>query len=105
LLAHYNMGQAHLYLGDAQGLLDCCRRVIELDPEHAAGHYHLAVALLALDRPAEARQALGRAMALGHRPTPEFLRGLERAEQQTESNQSKLVTNIGADAPQESKEK
>jgi tetratricopeptide (TPR) repeat protein len=105
LLAHYNMGQAHLYLGDAQGLLDCCRRVIELDAEHAAGHYYLAVALLALDRVQEARETLGRAMALGHRPTPEFLRGLERAENQTETNPSNTVTNIGADAPQESKEK
>jgi len=105
LLAHYNMGQAHLYLSDPQGLLRCCQRVIELDPEHAAGHYYLAVALLALDRLQESREALGRAMALGHRPTPEFLRGLERLEKQTELNESKLVTNIGADAPQESKEK
>jgi len=105
LLAHYNMGQAHLYLGDAKGLLSCCRRVIELDAEHAAGHYYLAVALLALDRVQEAREALGRAMALGHRPTPEFLRGLERVQKEVEVNQSRLVTNIGADAPQEPKEK
>jgi len=105
LLAHYNMGQAHLYLGDAEGLLSCCQRVIQLDPQHAAGHYYLAVGLLALDRLQESREALGRAMALGHRPTPEFLRGLERAEKQTELEDSKLVTNIGADAPREPKEK
>jgi tetratricopeptide (TPR) repeat protein len=105
LLAHYNMGQAYLYLGDAEGLTACCRRVIELDPEHAAGHYYLAVGLLALDRLREAREALGQAMALGHRPTPEFLRGLERAEKKTGSNELKLVNNIGAEAPQESKEK
>jgi hypothetical protein len=43
-------------------------------------------------------------MQLGHRPTPEFLRGLENAEKQTATNNVNPVTNIGADAPQDSKE-
>jgi tetratricopeptide (TPR) repeat protein len=104
LLAHYNMGQACLYLSDAEGLVRCMRRVIELDPEHAAGHYYLAVGLLATDQLKESREALARAMTLGHRPTAEFLRGLEKAEQQLQVDTSKLVMNIGAEAPDESKE-
>ncbi len=78
--AHYNLGQAHLYMGEAKELVDCCTRVVELDSSHAAGYYFLAVGLLALDRPTDARSAVSRAMALGHRPTPEFLRKLEHAE-------------------------
>ena len=80
LLAHYHSGQAHLYLGDGEGLVRCSRRVLELDPAHAAGHYFLAVGLLATGQVPEARQALARAMALGYRPLPEFLRSLDRAE-------------------------
>jgi superkiller protein 3 len=80
LLAHFNMGQAHLYLGDAESLIRCNRRVLELDPSHAAGHYFLAVGLLATEKVAEARKALNKALSLGHRPAPEFLRSLERAE-------------------------
>jgi tetratricopeptide (TPR) repeat protein len=78
--AHYNLGQAHLYRRDADGLVACCRRVIELQPDHAAGHYFLAVGLLALGQVAESRASLARAVTLGHRPIPEFLRRLELAE-------------------------
>ena len=85
LLAHYNMGQACLYLGDGEGLVACCRRVLELDPKHSAGHYYLAVGLLATGRVAEARENLSHAMALGYRPMPEFLRSLSRAEGQQEA--------------------
>jgi len=80
LLAHFNMGQAHLYLGDAESLIRCNRRVLELNPGHAAGHYFLAVGLLAKNEVAGARQALNKALSLGHRPAPEFLRSMERAE-------------------------
>jgi tetratricopeptide (TPR) repeat protein len=104
VLAHYNMGQASLYMGDAAGVESANRKVIELDPEHAAGHYFLAVGLLALERVEEARSALALAMQLGHRPTPEFLRGLENVEKNKETNNVNPVTNIGADAPQDSKE-
>jgi tetratricopeptide (TPR) repeat protein len=81
LAAHFNFGQACLYLGDGEGLVASARRVLALDPAHAAGHYFLAVGLLATGAVGEARQALGTAMALGHRPAPEFLRALGQAEQ------------------------
>jgi superkiller protein 3 len=104
LLAHYNLGQAALYMGDAAVVESANRKVVELDPGHAAGHYFLAVGLLALERVREAREALAMAMKLGHRPTPEFLRGLDKAEKKIEANNADLVTNIGAEAPKESKE-
>jgi len=78
-LVHFNMGQACLYLGDADGLVECNRKVLELEPEHAAGNYFLAVGLLAQKKVPEARFFIERAMRLGHRPTPEFLRAMERA--------------------------
>lgn len=78
--AHYNLGQAHLYRAEAEPLVACCARVVALAPEHAAGHYFMAVGLLALGRVAEARAAVTRAVTLGHRPQPDFLRKLEQAE-------------------------
>ena len=67
-----------------EGLWEAARvspaSVLEIDPKHAAGHYFLAVGLLAIDRVAEARDEVSRAMGLGYRPRPEFLRSLERAE-------------------------
>jgi len=78
--AHFNMGQAHLYLNQAEELVRCNRRVVELDPDHAAGHYFLAVGLLATDHVGEARDECARAMSLGHQPSPEFLKSLDRAE-------------------------
>ena len=104
LLAHYNMGQAALYLGDAAGVESANRKVIGIDPEHAAGHYFLAVGLLALERVEEARSALAMAMELGHRQTPEFLRGLEKAGKEPIANNANEVTNVGAEAPKDSKE-
>lgn len=79
-IAHFNMGQAHLYLGHAEELVACNRRALELDPRNGAAHYYLAVGLLASDQVDEARKELNLAVRLGHRPTVEFLRGLEKAE-------------------------
>jgi len=104
LVVHYNLGQAHLYLGQAEEVVRCNRRVIELDPDHPAGHYFLAVGLLATQHLDEARLELARAMELGHRPQPEFLRALERVEKDT-ANEGPNVMEIGADAPQDPKEK
>jgi tetratricopeptide (TPR) repeat protein len=105
LLAHYNSGQANLYLGNADGVVRCNQEVIKLDANHAAAHYYLAVGLLARDRTAEAREELARAMALGHRPTPEFLRGLEKAERAQLGNTVELSGNTtGEKAPDDAKE-
>jgi tetratricopeptide (TPR) repeat protein len=81
LVAHFNMGQAHLYLNEAAELVRCNRRVLELDPNHAAGHYFLAVGLLAIGQVDEARVESDRSLALGYQPRPEFLKSLDRAEQ------------------------
>jgi Flp pilus assembly protein TadD len=78
--AHFNLGQAQLYRGDAGALVSCCRRVLELQPQHAAGHYFLAVGLLAIGDVVGARRSASHATTLGHRPMPEFLRRLEQAE-------------------------
>jgi len=102
LVAHYNMGQAHLYLKDAEQLVRCNQRVLELEPNHAAGRYFLAVGLLATDHVAEARTELSRAMGLGHRPRPEFLRSLERAEKaQTVTKSSSPEAEADGDAKEE----
>jgi protein O-GlcNAc transferase len=98
LAAHFNLGQACLYLGDAEGLLRSARRVLELDPAHAAGHYFLAVGLLAVGRVADARQTLSESMALGYRPPLEFVRGLERAEQ--ELKKTRAAEDDGMRAPE-----
>ena len=98
VLAHFNQGQAHLYLGNAQDVVECNRRVLELDPNHAAAHYFLAVGLLATERVEEAREELARATRLGHRPTAEFLRSLERAEERT-TKSTVPVMEIGSDEP------
>ena len=102
LVAHYNMGQAHLYLKDAEQLVRCNQRVLELDPDHGAGHYFLAVGLLATNRIAEARTEASRAMGLGYRPRPEFLRSLERAEKaQTVTKSSSPEAEADGDAKEE----
>ena len=103
-LAHYNMGQAYLYLGDAENLVRCSRRVLELDPAHAAGHYFLAVGLLATGQVFEAREALAKAMALGHRPMPEFLRSLERAEEKLRTNTTVSTSDPRAETTGDAKE-
>jgi hypothetical protein len=103
VLAHYNTGQACLYLGDAEGVVRSCRRVIELEPDHAAGHYFLAVGLLSLGQVAEAREAAGRAQELGHAPAPDFLRALHDAEVKlAQEGKPTNTEQIGADAPDES---
>ena len=102
-LAHYNLGQACLYRGDAEGLVAANRRLLELDPEHAAGHYFLAVGLLALEEVEEARVELAHAMALGHRPAPEFLKKLHQAEEGL-VGRVRQQENGGAEAPENQKE-
>jgi len=103
VLAHYNTGQANLYLGNAEAVVQSCNRVVELDRNHAAGHYFLAVGLLATNRLDEARESLSRAKALGHSPEPDFLKAIGLAEKQLEEQKDpSIVTTIGAGAPKDS---
>jgi len=82
LLAHFNQGLGHLYLREADEMVSCFRRVMEIDPNHAAGQYHLAVGLLEIGEVVAARAAVERAAGLGHSPAPEFLKALERKEKE-----------------------
>ena len=103
LVAHYNMGQAYLYLNDAEQLVGCNRRVLELDSNHPAGHYFLAVGLMATGHVEEARSECSHAVSLGYQPRPEFLRSLERAEKeaQTVTKSSSPEAQADGDAKEE----
>lgn len=92
-IAHFNMGQAHLYLNDPEALVACNRRTLAIDPRHAAAHYFLAVGLLATGHVMEARVELNQAMRLNHQPSTDFLKALERAE--AEASPSVPVLEIG----------
>jgi tetratricopeptide (TPR) repeat protein len=80
LLAHYNEGLGHLYLGEAADVVRCFRRVVEIDGAHAGGHYYLAVGLLAVGEVRESRKHLDEAVQGKFSPQPEFLKALEKAE-------------------------
>ncbi len=80
MLAHYNEGLGHLYLGDGEAMVACFRRALALEPNHAACEYYLAVGLLATGAVAESRLHLDAAVAGGFSPVPEFLKALEKAE-------------------------
>lgn len=81
--AHYNEGLGHLYLGNAEDMLACFERALEVKPDHPATVYHHAVALLAVKRIDEARAELTRAAQLGYSPQPDFIRALERQERKS----------------------
>ena len=76
--ARFNQGLGHLYCKQPEEMEACFRRVLELEPEHAAAEYHLAVALLAQNRVEESQQYLAQAIARGHQPLPEFIKAIER---------------------------
>jgi predicted Zn-dependent protease len=67
-----------MYLNQPRQMAACFRRVVALDPNHPAGHYHLAAALCALDQIEQAAVSLSRAIQLGHSPDPELIRTLQR---------------------------
>jgi tetratricopeptide (TPR) repeat protein len=105
VVAHYNLGQAYLYLNDPGNLLKCNERVIELDREHAAAHYHAAVAQLALDNLGAAERHLGRAMELGHAPSQDFVKALEKAQMKKARKGSVTLVEItGAEGPDKPRE-
>jgi tetratricopeptide (TPR) repeat protein len=97
--AHFNMGQAHLYLNQPEELLHCCQRVLELEREHAAAHYFAAAACLALGDLGVAERHLGRAMELGYQPTREILQALEKTQRQRAAGGVPLTEITGAVAP------
>jgi tetratricopeptide (TPR) repeat protein len=104
-IVHYNMGQAYLYLNDPENLVRCTERVLELDRDHAAAHYYAAVGFLALDNHGAAERHLGRALELGHRPTQEFMRALEKAQRKkAQKSKVNLIEISGAEAPKKTKE-
>jgi tetratricopeptide (TPR) repeat protein len=104
-IVHYNMGQAYLYLNDPENLIRCNEKVIELDRENGAAHYYAAVGHLALDNLGAAERHLGRAIELGHQPTQDFVKAMERAQLKKQREQPiSLVQISGAKAPDKTKE-
>ena len=104
-IVHYNMGQAYLYLNDPENLVRCNERVIELDRDNAAAHYHAAIGYLALGNLGAAERYLGRAIELGHQPTQDFMKAVEKAQRKKVQQQNATLIEIsGAEAPDNTKE-
>ena len=85
LLAHFNQGLGHLYLREAKEMIACFRRVLEIDPDHAAGQYHLAVGLLEIGEVEGGCYPREEMAALVYSPAPEFLKALERKDKEAAS--------------------
>jgi len=104
-IVHYNMGQAYLYLNDPENLVRCNERVLELERDHAEAHYYAAVGYLAQDNLGAAERHFGRALELGHRPSPDFVKAMEKAHLKQHKEQNVTLIEIsGADAPEKKKE-
>ncbi len=102
-IVHYNMGQAYLYLNDPENLVRCNKRVIALERDHAAAHYYAAVGHLAMDNLSGAERHLGRALELGHQPTQDFLKAIDKARTK-QPQQISMIEISGAKAPDKTKE-
>lgn len=76
--AHYNEGLGHLYLNEPEKMVDCFTRALDINGNHAGGHYHLAVGLLAIGEREDAKKELSIAMKLGYKPEPTFLKALDK---------------------------
>jgi len=104
-VVHYNMGQAYLYLNDPENLIRCNEKVTELDRENGAAHYYAAVGHLAMGNIGAAERHLGRAIELGHQPTQDFVKAMEKAQLKKQREQPiSLVQISGAKAPDNTKE-
>ena len=104
-IVHYNMGQAYLYLNDPGNLIRCNEKVIELDRDNGAAHYYAAVGHLAMDNYGAAQRHLGRALELGHQPTQDFIKAMEKAQVKKQREQPiSLVQISGAETPDKTKE-
>jgi tetratricopeptide (TPR) repeat protein len=104
LIAHYNLGQAYLYMNDPEKLVECNKRVLEIERDHAEAHYYCAVGLLAVGDVPGAERHAGRAMELGHRPTPDFLKALEKGQRTHAEGRISTVEIAGAERPDKPKE-
>jgi tetratricopeptide (TPR) repeat protein len=105
VVAHYNLGQAYLYLNDPDNLVKCNERVLELERDHAAAHYYAAVGHLALDNMGAAERHLARAIELGHAPTQDFVKAMEKAQMKKARRQQKTLVEItGAVRPDKKRE-
>jgi len=103
-MAHHNLGQAYLYRDDAKNLVKCAKRALRLDPEHSPSHYFAAVGLMATGDAGGAERHLARAIELGYRPTPEFLKAMEKAQREKAGQQIQIAEIAGGDAPEKPKE-
>jgi tetratricopeptide (TPR) repeat protein len=104
-IVYYNMGQAYLYLNDPEQLVRCNERVLELDRNHGAAHYYTAVGYLALDNMGAAERHLGRAIELGHRPTQDFVKAMEKANLKKQRKKNVTLIEISGDeTPDKTKE-
>lgn len=103
-VAHYNLGQAYLYMNDPENLVLCNKKVLELERDNGAAHYYTAVGLLALGDVAAAERHAGRALELGHQPTPDFLKALERASRGVASREPVVLEMSGPESPETPKE-
>jgi tetratricopeptide (TPR) repeat protein len=105
VVGHYNLGQAYLYLNDPDNLVRCNLRVLELERDHAAAHYHAAVGYLALDNLGAAERHLGRAVELGHAPSQDFVKAMEKARMKKARQQNVTLVEItGAEGPDKKRE-
>jgi tetratricopeptide (TPR) repeat protein len=105
VVGHYNLGQAYLYLNDPENLIRCNQRVLDLERDHAAAHYYMAVGLLAMDNLGAAERHLGRAIELGHAPTQDFVKAMEKAQSKKARNQNVTLVEItGAEGPDKQRE-
>jgi hypothetical protein len=83
-----------MYRGEVKELVAAFRRVIELEPTNGGGHYYLAIGMHADGKTDAARASLGKAMALGHTPEPEFLKALESAPRLDSGNQAEAKVGV-----------
>lgn len=105
VVAHYNLGQAYLYLNDPDNLVKCNEKVLELERDHPAAHYYMAVGYLALDNMGAAERHLARAIELGHAPTQDFVKAMEKAQMKKARRETTTLVEItGAAGPDKKRE-
>jgi tetratricopeptide (TPR) repeat protein len=113
--AWVNLGGVRLHNWDFEGCLKASKMAVSqrddlamahynLGQDNAAAHYYAAVGLLAVGDLTGAERHAGRAMELGHRPTQEFLRALEKAQRAGAEAKLSVVEIAGEENPEKPKE-